>query len=106
LPLFRQLAATLEELSERAKAYVEALPGASAGESVAYIGGGALPQASIASIAIAVPSERPQRLAARLRAGEPAIVTRIEGGRLLLDLRAIAPHEDHLVIASLLRLAG
>ena len=102
LPLYRQLAATLDELSERAEAYVKALPVASAGESVAYIGGGALPQASIASIAIAVPSERPQRLAARLRAGDPAIVARIERGRLLLDLRTIAPEEDHLVIASLL----
>jgi L-seryl-tRNA(Ser) seleniumtransferase len=102
LPLYRKLAATLDELSERAKAYVRALPGASASESLAYIGGGALPQASIASIAIAVPSERPQRLAARLRAGEPAIVSRIERGRLLLDLRTIAPEEDQLVIASLL----
>lgn len=103
LPLYRKLAATLDELSERAKAYVKALPGASAGESVAYLGGGALPQAGIASIAIAVPSERPQRLAVTLRAGEPAIATRIERGRLLLDLRTIAPEEDHLVIASLLR---
>jgi L-seryl-tRNA(Ser) seleniumtransferase len=101
LPLYRQLATTLDELRERAKAYEEALPGASAGESVAYLGGGALPQASIASIAIAVTSERPERLAARLRMGEPAIVTRIERGRLLLDLRTIAPEEDHLVIASL-----
>ncbi len=101
LPLYRKLAATLDELSERAKAYVRALPGASAGVSVAYLGGGALPQASLASIAIAVPSERPQQLAARLRAGDPPIVTRIERGRLLLDLRTIAPEEDHLVIASL-----
>lgn len=101
LPLYRRLATTLDELRERAKAYEEALPGASAGESVAYLGGGALPQASIASIAIAVTSERPERLAARLRMGEPAIVTRIERGRLLLDLRTIAPEEDHLVIASL-----
>jgi seryl-tRNA(Sec) selenium transferase len=102
LPLYRKLAATLDELSERAKAYVGALPCASAGESVAYLGGGALPQASIASIAIAVTSERPQQLAARLRAEEPPIVTRIERGRLLLDLRTIAPEEDRFVIASLL----
>ena len=31
-----------------------------------------------------------------------AIVARIERGRLLLDLRTIAPEEDRLVIASLL----
>jgi L-seryl-tRNA(Ser) seleniumtransferase len=101
LPLYRKLAATLDELRERAKAYEKALPNASVGESVAYVGGGALPQASIASMAIAVPSERPQQLAASLRAGEPPIVTRIE---VLLDLRTIAPEEDHLVIASLLKI--
>jgi hypothetical protein len=34
--------------------------------------------------------------------GDPPIVARIESGRVLLDLRAIAPEEDQLVISSLI----
>jgi hypothetical protein len=66
-PLYRKLAESLDELSKRAQTYVNALPGASAGESVAYLGGGALPQASIASIAIA-PKEDPVVIARLLSA--------------------------------------
>jgi L-seryl-tRNA(Ser) seleniumtransferase len=102
LPLYRMLAATLDDLRERAKAYISEVAGASACESDAYIGGGALPQARIPSIAIAIQTERPQDLAVTLRAGDPAIVARIESGRVLLDLRTIAPEEDQLVISSLI----
>ena len=100
LPIYRMLAATLHDLSERAKAYVSAVPGALAGESDAYIGGGALPRARIPSIAVAIRRERPQDLTAELRRGNPPIIARIESGRVLLDLRTVAPEEDQLVIAS------
>jgi L-seryl-tRNA(Ser) seleniumtransferase len=106
LPLYRMLAATLDDLRERAEAYLSTVAGVSADESDAYIGGGALPQARIPSIAIAIRSDRPQDLAARLRAGDPAIVARIESGRVLLDLRTIAPEEDSLVISSLIEKAA
>jgi L-seryl-tRNA(Ser) seleniumtransferase len=102
LPLYRMLAATLDGLRERAKAYINEVPGAAACESDAYVGGGALPQARIPSIAIAIPSEKPQALAAALRTGDPAIVARIESGRVLLDLRTVAPEEDRIVISSLI----
>jgi L-seryl-tRNA(Ser) seleniumtransferase len=42
------------------------------------------------SVAVALP----ERLAVRLRAGEPPVVGRVERGRLLLDLFAVAPEED------------
>lgn len=105
LPIYRMLAATLDDLRERAKAYVNALPDASASESDAYVGGGALPQARIASIAIALRCENPERLAAKLRSGDPAIVARIESGRVLLDLRTVAPEQDGAAIARLAQIA-
>jgi len=43
-------------------------------------------------------------LAVRLRGGTPPIVARIEDGRLLLDLRSIAPPEDAEIIDALARL--
>jgi L-seryl-tRNA(Ser) seleniumtransferase len=101
IPLYRMLTATLDELRERARAYVATIPDARVVDSEAYVGGGALPQDAIASIAVAITSPRPDELAARLRRGTPPIVARIEEGRLLLDLRTVAPEEDATVITFL-----
>ena len=106
IPIYRMLAATIDELRERARAYAAAVPGAEVVESVAYVGGGALPQARIASVAIAVACEYPDGLAARLRRNMPAIVARVEGGRVLLDLRTIAPEEDAAVKTALVETAA
>jgi|SRR5580700_403693 L-seryl-tRNA(Ser) seleniumtransferase len=98
LPVYQMLAATIAELRARANAYVEALTGVTVVESVAYAGGGALAQERIPSVAVAIEVEKPDRLASQLRAGAPPIVARVEDGRLLLDLRTIAPEEDATVI--------
>ncbi len=101
IPFYRMLATSLDELRERARAYVAAVPGAAIVDSDAYVGGGALPQMPIASIAVALSPERPDVLAARLRRDTPAIVGRVDAGRLLFDLRTVAPEEDDTVIATL-----
>jgi L-seryl-tRNA(Ser) seleniumtransferase len=100
IPIYRMLAATLDELRERGAAYVAAIANAKPVESDAYVGGGSLPQAAVASIAIAVATPKPVELAARLRRESPAIVARIDDDRVLLDLRTIAPAEDQSVIAA------
>lgn len=98
LPLFRMIRATLDELRARAEDYVDGIRGAGIVESDAYVGGGTLAQERIASFAVSLPTEDPVSVAARLRANEPPIVARIADGRVLLDLRTIAPDEDSIVI--------
>jgi L-seryl-tRNA(Ser) seleniumtransferase len=99
IPIYRMLAATLDELRARAQAYVAAIANAKIVESEAYVGGGALPQAAIASIAVAVSTDTPDALAAHLRRANPPIVARIDEARVLLDVRTIAPEEDQIVLA-------
>jgi L-seryl-tRNA(Ser) seleniumtransferase len=103
IPIYRMLMTPLAQLRRRAEAYLATLSNASAVESVAYAGGGAIPQERIESLAVAVATPRPDLLAAGLRRGEPAIVGRVEDGRLLLDLRTIAPEQDETVIGALTR---
>lgn len=99
IPIYRMLAATLDELRARASEYLSAIPGAAMVESRGYLGGGTLPGQEIASIAVALPGDA-DGVAAALRRGDPPIVPRIEAGRVLLDLRTIAPGEDEIVIAA------
>jgi L-seryl-tRNA(Ser) seleniumtransferase len=106
IPIFGMLATSLEELRGRADAYVAAIAGAVALECAAYVGGGGLPRARIPSIAVAIATQNPELLAARLREESPPIVARIDDGRVLLDLRTIAPESDDPVIASAARAAA
>jgi L-seryl-tRNA(Ser) seleniumtransferase len=65
-------------------------------EGVAKVGGGALPLLELPGPVVAVQG-RAEDLAARLRAGDPPIVGRIQDGRLLLDPRTLADDEIDLV---------
>ena len=101
IPIYRMLATSLDELRERARTYLAAIPQTAVVESNGYLGGGTLPGQEIESIAIAVTTGDAGALAARLRGATPPIVARIEDGRVLLDLRTIAPEEDATVISTL-----
>jgi L-seryl-tRNA(Ser) seleniumtransferase len=102
LPLHRMLATTVEELRARAEKIVARLGWARAcvGESEATVGGGALPGDVIASVAIVVPTKRPERAAAQLRVGAPMVVGRVHAGSLWIDLRSVLPeHDEGLIVA-------
>ena len=65
-------------------------------DTEARVGGGGAPDVVLPSAAVALP----ERFAAALRAGEPAVLGRLEHGRCLLDLRAIAPEDDATLAAA------
>jgi L-seryl-tRNA(Ser) seleniumtransferase len=58
--------------------------------SVAAVGGGGAPGVELPSAAVSLP----EPYAARLRAGDPAVLGRVAGGRCLLDLRAVEETDD------------
>ena len=72
-------------------------------DSIAKVGGGAQPLATIASAALSFAIPDPDAVAARLRAGDPIVIGRIERGALLLDLRAVADDEVDVLARELTR---
>jgi L-seryl-tRNA(Ser) seleniumtransferase len=50
---------------------------------------------------VALHSENPDATAARLRAGDPPVLARIQDGRVLLDPRTMADEEVEWVAAAL-----
>ncbi|HYK94905.1 MAG TPA: L-seryl-tRNA(Sec) selenium transferase, partial [Candidatus Dormibacteraeota bacterium] len=98
IPIWRQIAASADELERRVTALVAALGTGSAVRTESTIGGGSLPGQIIASWAISLAGPRPQQLLAALRAGDPAVIGRIADDMVLLDLRTVDPSDDHRLV--------
>jgi L-seryl-tRNA(Ser) seleniumtransferase len=93
-------------LQRRAEAIAEALRAggldARVVDSVAVVGGGGAPGVRLPSQAVCVDPE----LAGALRAGEPAVVGRVEQGRLLLDVRSVPADQDPALSTAVLGAAA
>ncbi len=100
IPIYAMLSATCDALRLRAEAYVKAIPRAHCVDSRAFVGGGTVATNDFASVAVALPSDDSKDLARRLRLASRPIISRIESGDVLLDLRTIAPADDAVVIAT------
>jgi L-seryl-tRNA(Ser) seleniumtransferase len=85
----------VERVRERAARLAE-LVGGEVEETVARVGGGALPLAELPSAACAVEEE----LAERLRIGGPPVVGVVRDGRTLLDCRTLTDAEIDEVAAA------
>ncbi len=111
VPALKMMSLTNEDIGDRAKALagqvdsvrfkVEVIDG----ESV--IGGGAAPSSILPTRLLALTHSdlSANDLAARLRAANPPIISRVEDGRVLLDLRTVFPAQD-IVIANALSRIG
>jgi L-seryl-tRNA(Ser) seleniumtransferase len=101
VPVLRMLHEPLSVVRARAER-LAGLVGGEVEDTVARVGGGALPLAELPSAACAV--EEP--LAALLRRGEPPVVALVRDGRALLDCRTLAEDEIELVAAAVVAARG
>jgi L-seryl-tRNA(Ser) seleniumtransferase len=95
VPVLRMLHERIEAVHARAERLADVL-GGEVEETVARVGGGALPLHELPSFACAVE----ESLAAPLREHEPAVVGIVRDGRLLLDCRTLAEAELDEVAAA------
>jgi len=99
VPVLRMMRLSGEEVGKRAEALMRSLRAPLAGEVIAgesVIGGGAAPGATLPTKLLALTREgmSADELAGRLRKHDPPIVTRVEEGRVLLDLRTVLAEQD------------
>ena len=98
IPVLRMLHEPVEAVRARAGRLAE-LVGGEVEETVARVGGGALPLVELPSAACAIEEE----LAEPLRLGEPPVVGIVRDGRTLLDCRTLADPEVEEVAAAVAR---
>ena len=94
IPVWRMIATPVAALEARARALASELPGTVATALETTIGGGSLPGQVLPSWGLALERSSAERLLARLRQGEPAVIGRIEDGAVRLDLRTVSSADD------------
>jgi L-seryl-tRNA(Ser) seleniumtransferase len=113
IPVLCELAIPADGIRTRAERIVEQLRGKLHSECVASVesvssapGGGALPEQTVSSWAIAIASPNLDQIAKRLRLGEPSVFCRVHDGRVLVDLRTVMSEDDDAVGNCIIRSAG
>ena len=112
IPALRMMQRSRDEIGARAESVAGRVGSAKLqaeivdGESV--IGGGAAPSSVLPTrlLALTCSGLSADELAARLRASEPPIISRVEEGRVLLDLRTVFPEQDTVIADALHRIAN
>jgi L-seryl-tRNA(Ser) seleniumtransferase len=95
IPVWRIIAAPVDELRKRATALVGRLGAATNAVDVrSTVGGGALPGQTLPSVGVALTTRSATHTLSALRRGAPAVIGRIEDERVILDLRTVPPDAD------------
>jgi len=114
IPLLALLSTPLENLRNRAERLAPQIGAtrcvreAAVVESVTYLGGGSVPTQQIPTYCVSVAPAQGSidQFAQRLRAGEPAVMGRIQHDRLLFDLRTVFASQDRLLVEALEKLTS
>jgi len=108
IPFLRMMRMSADQIRTRAEVLQQKVAGAKhlrievvEGESL--VGGGSAPTSKLPTFLLAVTADKlsADELAARLRASETPIITRVDEGRVLLDLRSVFEDEEVQVMAAL-----
>jgi len=102
VPVWQMIAAPPDALKQRAERWAQELCQAGARATViegrSTVGGGSLPGETLPTWLVALEVDSPDALAARLRAGDPPVISRIENERLCLDPRTVFKREEEVLL--------
>jgi len=70
------------------------------------VGGGSVPGSALPTSLVALAVANPTDVAQQLRTGSPAVITRIQDGRVLLDPRTVFPAQEEALLARVADVIG
>jgi L-seryl-tRNA(Ser) seleniumtransferase len=113
VPVLEMLAKPQAVLRQRAEVLavrlreIDGVAAVHVGEDVAYVGGGSLPDQTMKTCVVEIEARdlSDAEFAYRLRTGQPAVVGRLRGERLVLDVRTVFPYQETDLVEAVRRVA-
>ena len=102
VPVWRMVALTVSEIARRVEEVVASLKNdgiaAEVLDGYSMVGGGSLPEETLPTVVIALrPGGGLDNFTRRLRLSDPPLITRIDEGRVIIDLRTVLTEQDILL---------
>ena len=101
IPIWQMIAQPLAHIETRARRWSEDVGTGEVISGQSTVGGGSLPEEVLPTFLLALSVPQPNRFLAKLRAGSPAIIARVENERVLFDPRTVLAHEERKLLAGL-----
>jgi L-seryl-tRNA(Ser) seleniumtransferase len=101
IPVWKMISAPLDEMQVRARKWSNSLQCGDICQNESTIGGGSMPEETIPTWVLSFTVKNPDEFSTRLRKQSPAIITRIQDEKVILDPRTVLPEQDELLICIL-----
>lgn len=101
VPVWQMISMTADDAQRQAEKWRVALRRGEVVEGVSTVGGGSLPGAELPTAVLALDIKKPDAFLARLRRARPAIVARVEDGRVMIDPRTVLPKQEGALLVEL-----
>jgi L-seryl-tRNA(Ser) seleniumtransferase len=107
IPIWQMIATPTDVLKLRAEAWKDQLSFGKVVEGRSTVGGGSLPEETLPTWTLALPVDKPNAFARKLRQDTLPIITRIEADQVILDPRTVFPEQEAPLLETLRKhLAG
>ena len=103
IPIWRMIAEPAEQIRQRAFRWIDVLGQGEVIAGQATVGGGSLPEETLPTFLVALNVRSPNRVLAKLRAAQPAVIARLQDDRLVLDPRTVLIEQESALIGSVLQ---
>ena len=103
IPIWRMIAEPVEQIRQRAYRWIDVLGQGEVIAGQSTVGGGSLPGETLPTCLVALNVRNPNRVLAKLRAAQPAVIARFQDDRLVLDPRTVLVEQESTLLGSLLQ---
>jgi L-seryl-tRNA(Ser) seleniumtransferase len=98
IPIWKMISTPADAQKERAETWANHLGYGEVIPSQSTVGGGSLPEETLPTWVLALDIEKPNAFSQRLRLETHAIISRVEGDRVLLDPRTVLPEQEEMLL--------
>jgi L-seryl-tRNA(Ser) seleniumtransferase len=101
IPIWQMIAASADTLQHRAEDWMKTLGMGEIISSQSTVGGGSLPDETLATFVLALSVGSPNRFLEVLRHCQPPVIARLEADKVIFDPRTVLPEQDHDLLTAI-----